>query len=217
MDSFIKSFDPASVGMRLLLAEWIDKIMRSKVKKKRRVSIDLKHCKQQISINAGRWFFPAADESAFNSLCDGFDAPLIVDWGASCCISPHREDFISYSDSKVKVKDLSGSNKVAGEGMIKWKVLDKDGLEVELELKAYHMPNASVRLLSPQAMIKSIEGTKGFQDVLKYTLKIPGGITLEAPLEEPTCHYFPSAAKTNHAFGPVVSTWKMIRQMIGLK
>jgi hypothetical protein len=69
---------------------------------------------------------------------------------------------------------------VAGEGMVKWKLLDKDGFKVELELRAYHMPNASVQLLSPQAMIKSIEGTKGFQDVLKYTLKIPGGIILEA-------------------------------------
>jgi hypothetical protein len=217
MDSFIKSFDPASAGMRLLLAERIDKIMiRSKMRKKRRVSVDLKQCKQQISVSAGRWLFPAADESVFNSLCDGFDAPLIVDSGASCCISPHREDFITYSDSKVKVKDLSGSNKVAGEGMIKWKVLDKDGLEVELELKAYHMPNASVRLLSPQSMIKSIEGTKGFQDVLKYTLKIPGGIALEAPYGRANLPYcFPSAAKTSLAFGLAVSIWRMIRQMIG--
>jgi hypothetical protein len=127
MNNFIKSFDPASAGMRLLLAERINRVMiRSKLKKKRRVSVHLEQCRQQISVSAGRWFFPAADESVFNSLCDGFDALLIVDSGASCCISPHREDFVTYSDSKVKVKDLSGSNKVAGEGMVKWKVLDKD-------------------------------------------------------------------------------------------
>jgi hypothetical protein len=201
MDNFIKSFDPASAGMRLLLAERIDRVMiRSKLKKKRRVSVHLEQCRQQISVSAGRWFFPAADESVFNSLCDGFDAPLIVDTGASCCISPHREDFITYSDSKVKVKDLSGSNKVAGEGMVKWKVLDKDGLEVELELKAYHMPNASVRLLSPQSMIKSIEGTKGFQDVLKYTLKIPGGIILEAPYGRANLPLLPLSSKDKSCF-----------------
>lgn len=90
MHNFIKSFDPASAGMRLLLAERIDKVMiRSELKKKRRVLVDLAQCKQQISVSAGRWFFPAADESVFNSLCDGFDVPIIVDSGASCCISPH--------------------------------------------------------------------------------------------------------------------------------
>ena len=41
---------------------------------------------------------------------------LIVDLGASVCITPHREDFTFYCDSKVKIKDLSKSNTVAGEG-----------------------------------------------------------------------------------------------------
>jgi hypothetical protein len=69
MHNFIKSFDPASAGMRLVLAERIDKVMiRSELKKKRRVSVDLAQCKQQISVSAGHWFFPAADESVFNSL-----------------------------------------------------------------------------------------------------------------------------------------------------
>jgi hypothetical protein len=121
------------------------------------------------------------DAAVFNTLVDGIDSPLIVDSGASCCVSPHREDFITYHESKVKVKDLSGTNKVAGEGMIRWKVLDKDGREVELEIKGYHMPKASVRLLSPQALFKSIGGSKGNQDALCYIIKLPGDMTLHAP------------------------------------
>jgi hypothetical protein len=77
--------------------------------------------------------------------------------------------------------------------MVLWKVLDKDGLEVELELKAYHMPLASVHLLSPQALIKSIKHHRG----------------------ELIFHYFLSATRINHVSGLVVSTWRMIRLMIG--
>lgn len=87
-------------------------------------------------MSAGRWFFPAADESVFNSIGTGLDAPLIVDSGASCCITPHREDFTSYGTSKVKVKYLSGVNCVAGEGMISWMVVDSDGAKYKIKLKA---------------------------------------------------------------------------------
>ena len=46
--------------------------------------------------------------------------PLIVDTGASVCITPNKGDFIAstYRPSSLKIKDLSSSNKVLGEGMI---------------------------------------------------------------------------------------------------
>jgi hypothetical protein len=125
--------------------------------------------------------FPSFEESVFNSIGIGAESHLIVDTGASCCISPHREDFITYSESKVKIKDLSGLNTVTGEGMISWKVLDKDGEEVEINLRAYHMPKASVRLLSPQSLYKSVPGSDGHQDAVKYTILLPGGTTIHAP------------------------------------
>ena len=46
------------------------------------------------------------------------NAPLIVDTGALVCNSPRKEDFVTYQPSKMKTKDLSSSNKVAGEGML---------------------------------------------------------------------------------------------------
>ena len=185
--AFLSSFNPASSGMELLVAERLDRLMHH-------VSVPTKNTKHTVSINleqslnsiiscAGKWFFPAADESVFNSIGTGLDAPLVVDSGASCCITPHREDFTSYGTSKVKVKDLSGVNRVAGEGMINWKVLDSYGAEYTIKLKAYHMPGASVRLLSPQSLYTSIKGSDGHQDATKYTMYIPsvdGDITLEA-------------------------------------
>ena len=86
------------------------------------------------------------------------DIPLIVDTGASVCITPCREDFVTYQPSKIKIRDLSSSNKVAGEGMVRWVVKDEQGELVTLELPGYHIPKAEVRLLSPQVLFGLVAG-----------------------------------------------------------
>ena len=83
---------------------------------------------------------------------------MIVDTGASVCISPRREDFVTYKSSKIKIKDLSKTNTVKGEGLICWTVLDQNGQNVILELPRYHIPNAEVCLLSPQVLLMTIGG-----------------------------------------------------------
>lgn len=187
LEIFLSKFNPATAGLQLLITERLDRLHHHvtipKRKKKHSVAVDLRRSQRSIIATASKWFIPAADESVFNSIGSGIDAPLIVDSGASCCITPHKEDFTSYVPSKVKVKDLSGVNKVAGEGLISWKVVDRFGAEHELELKAYHMPGASVRLLSPQSVFNTIKGSDGHQNALKYTLCIPseaGDIILDA-------------------------------------
>ncbi len=82
--------------------------------------------------------------------------PCIIDTEASVCITPHRRDFTFYHDSKVKIKDLSKSNTVKGEGFIRWKVRDTNGKIVNLDLPGYHMPAAEVRLLSPQVLLATV-------------------------------------------------------------
>ena len=107
---------------------------------------------------------------------------LVIDSGASVCISPDRSDFISYRPSKIKIKDLSSSNTVAGEGMIRWPVRDKNGRTVVLELPGYHIPNAEVRLLSPQVLLQlaggksdqSIQTTAGINIVLENGIELFG-------------------------------------------
>jgi hypothetical protein len=104
-------------------------------------------------------------------------------------------------ESKVKVKDLSGLNSVTGEGMISWKVLDKDGEEVEINLRAYHMPRASVRLLSPQSPYKLVSGSDGHQDAVKYTIRLPGGITIHAPYGLANLPSLPVGGKKDQSAG----------------
>ncbi len=86
------------------------------------------------------------------------DTMLIVDSGPSVCISPLRSDFITYKPSLRKIKDLSSSNKVQGESIIKWRVLDSVGQEISIEVPGYHIPGVKVRLLSPQVLLHLIGG-----------------------------------------------------------
>ena len=58
----------------------------------------------------------------------------------------------------MKIKDLSSSNQVAGEGLIRWSLQDINGAVVTLELMGYHIPNADIRLLSPQVLIRTSGG-----------------------------------------------------------
>eukprot|EP00804_Cyclotella_cryptica_P025647 CCRYP_002866-RA/>CCRYP_002866-RA protein AED:0.12 eAED:0.36 QI:0/0/0/1/0/0/2/0/437 len=85
----------------------------------------------------------------------GFDTCLlIVDSEASCCISPCHGDFASdYASSDIQITNLSSTNKVCVKGLITWQVLDTNGREVEIKLPGYHVPLASVCLLSPQCLL----------------------------------------------------------------
>ena len=83
---------------------------------------------------------------------------IIIDTGASVCISPHRSDFLTYHSSQMRIKDLSSSNKVQGEGIIRWKMQDANGHPVDIELLGYHIPSADVRLLSPQVLFDTFGG-----------------------------------------------------------
>jgi hypothetical protein len=81
---------------------------------------------------------------------------LIIDSGASVCITPFKTDFVSYKPSTTKIKDLS--SQVAGKGIVKWSFRDKDGTSVHIEVPGYHMPKSEVRLLSPQVLLQTIGG-----------------------------------------------------------
>ena len=83
---------------------------------------------------------------------------IIIDSGASVCISPHRSDFITYHSSQMKIKDLFLSNQITGEGIIRWTMQDTNGHPVDVKLLGYHIPTAEVRLLSPQVLPHTFGG-----------------------------------------------------------
>jgi hypothetical protein len=83
---------------------------------------------------------------------------VIIDTGASVCISPHQSDFGTYASSKMKIKDLYSSNQIAGEGLIHWSLHNANGTVVTIELMGYHIPNTDICFLSPQVLIPTLGG-----------------------------------------------------------
>ena len=105
--------------------------------------------------------------------------PLIMDTGTSVCISPNKDDFIeaTYRPSSLKIKDLSSSNKVLGEGMICWSVLDKHGLVVMIEIPGYHIAKAEVHLHSLQVLL-GLSGGQSVQTISNISLNLDNGVEL---------------------------------------
>eukprot|EP00804_Cyclotella_cryptica_P006881 CCRYP_020804-RA/>CCRYP_020804-RA protein AED:0.48 eAED:0.37 QI:0/-1/0/1/-1/1/1/0/621 len=185
---FVDSFDPALAGLHLLMVDRFDKFLQAAPPRPQSVSINLQH-------NA----LPITLESAYSMTDATHEPPLIVDSGASCCISPCKCDFQSYSSSSAQIKDLSGTNTVAGEGLIRWKVLDRHGRPYIIEVKGYHIPKATVRLLSPQTLYKSVGG-HGIQDITKYSLALSHEITLDAPYGRANLPILPMCSSDSSCF-----------------
>ena len=171
---FVDSFDPAIAGVHLLMVERYDDLLHVAPPPPKTVSLHLR-------ANPTRHHaFPLIIDSVYSSSVESLDPLLVIDSGASCCISPCRHDFLSYSPSSARIKDLSGTNVVAGEGLLRWHVLDRHDQEHTIDIKGYHIPQASVHLLSPQALYKLVGG-RGVQDISKYSLVLSDEIILDAP------------------------------------
>lgn len=139
---FLESHDPSQI------VHYIsdDVIKRVSNKKRERVSVNLR------STLISSIEYP----TCFS--CSSIEQEVIIDTGASVWISPHKDDFTTYVSSNMKIKDLSSTNTVAGEGIIRWNLQDEKGYTVTIEGLGYHIPAAKVRLLSPQVLIKKDGG-----------------------------------------------------------
>lgn len=107
--------------------------------------------------------------------------PLIVDSGASKCITPLRSDFVKYRPSTAVIHGLSSTCNVAGEGIVNWNVIDTEGNQVPIQVPGYHIPTADVRLFSPQDFFKRFDG-HSILNAIKLTLHLVTGEILDAPI-----------------------------------
>ncbi len=79
----------------------------------------------------------------------------------------------------MKIKDLSSSNQVAGEGILRWSIQDTHGASVIIKLMGCHIPNAEVCLLSPQVLLNTIGG-KAIQTVQGIGIILDNGFNVNA-------------------------------------
>jgi hypothetical protein len=86
---------------------------------------------------------PIFDSNSFNILVDG---------GASACISNNLADFIKPPNtSAIRVKGFNGTTSSTKVGTVRWSILDDSGQERTLEVRnTYYVPACPLRLLSPQ-------------------------------------------------------------------
>ena len=81
------------------------------------------------------------------------DLPVVFDTGASISVSPCKQDFILWEetgDLHTQLHGISGSTNVLGVGLVHWTVRDDKGRCRSIQTRAYYVPSAHVRLLSPQ-------------------------------------------------------------------
>ena len=175
LETFCEGFDP-----RQLLS-----ILKEDFRHTTRVKIRDKSEKRRLAralVAASNLFetgSPRGERRAYRST-DGDACPLIVDTGASTSVTPNREDFQHYEECKVKIHGLAHESTVLGRGIVRWRLRDALGADITIDTWAYHVPNADVRLFSPQAYFQK-EGGSMSADHAAITLAGLKGATLTVP------------------------------------
>ncbi len=80
-----------------------------------------------------------------------YRTPGILDSGASFGLTPFIEDFITYQEVNITVKDVSSTNQVVGMGTVLYRIRATNGDWCWIPSLAYHLPTTDIRLISPQA------------------------------------------------------------------
>ena len=109
--------------------------------------------------------------------------PIVIDSGASLSLTPVLEDFIG--DLKpAHIKDLNGlSSKISvvGVGTVRWTICDLFGVVRSIETTAYYVPQATIRLFSPQSYFQENDAGKCVITAKKSVLTLADDTELEFP------------------------------------
>jgi Reverse transcriptase (RNA-dependent DNA polymerase) len=111
------------------------------------------------------------------------EVPIILDTGASFSLSPFKSDFIK-GPSKSQVSELTGITdtvKVEGVGVVEWPIVDIFGQSKIIRTHAYYVPQADIRLFSPQTYLQENRGGECVVTYSHVTLTTPDGIELQFP------------------------------------
>jgi len=84
------------------------------------------------------------------------ELPIVIDTGASSSITPIATDFtteISKADLQ-ELKQVNGTTAVCGQGTVVWPIEDVVGVRRSITTDAYYVPDAGIRLFSPQDYIR---------------------------------------------------------------
>ena len=114
------------------------------------------------------------------------DLPIVIDTGASCTITPTLSDFTSMptkSDTATLGSLTTVQTKVTGQGPIEWDIEDVNGVLKKLRTISYYVPQATIRLFSPQAYFKANPKGSLTLNINGIFLHMPCGTTLKFPIQ----------------------------------
>jgi hypothetical protein len=114
------------------------------------------------------------------------DLPIFIDTGASCTITPTLSDFTSRltkPDSAALGSLTTVQTRVSGPGPIGWDIEDVNGVLKKLRTTSYYVPEATIRLFSPQAYFKANPKGSLTLNADGIFLHMPCGTNLKFPIQ----------------------------------
>ena len=122
----------------------------------------------------------ASDPQALMTIGGGQRKPVIFDTGASLGITFDKNDFdgpLTVPEGDLRLGGMAQGLKIAGVGPVTWTFRNPDGSEVKIRSQCYYVPEAKVRLISPQRLFNKNKGVTGkFEgDEDTFTLQFNGG------------------------------------------
>jgi hypothetical protein len=87
--------------------------------------------------------------------CSTETSQAIIDSGASCCVTPHIEDFINQPTpiQNTKLKGIAGGLTALGRGTIQLKIQQENQENIILIIdNVIYAPDCPIRLISPQQL-----------------------------------------------------------------
>jgi hypothetical protein len=108
--------------------------------------------------------------------------PIVIDSGASFSLTPKIEDFVSpIEPDETTLTGLNSTTLVAGTGIVEWTIQDVQGEVRKIKVKAFYVPQATIRLFSPQQYFQQDQRGSLFMDYEHTRLQLSCGTELVFP------------------------------------
>ena len=153
------------------------------------------------------------------------DVPIVFDTGCSFSVTPFLDDFKTPVE-ETEVKDLTGIKEsvlVHGVGWVEWPIRDVFGQIAVVRTQAYYVPDASIRLHSPQSYFNEHQAGSCTFDHRKLIFETVDGSKLHFPfhpksniplmfLDYGICQ----AGLTSHQIYSMTTNDKLEEQLLGI-
>lgn len=110
--------------------------------------------------------------------------PIVVDTGCSISMTPFKSDFVGPLES-AECQEVKGfgnhRSPIQGIGWVEWNIVDVFGKCCTIRTRAYYVPQADIRLFSPQSYFREQNGGNGYFDQNKVIITTKEGVDLNFP------------------------------------